>query len=96
MTDFPVLIQVIGREMQGYYAAHCPLSVPWALLAPHEKQAWLSHNQSLSRLAERGGLAPCEMVAVIEDRKWSRMDDAKAIATLKDYVAAFNATDGAA
>lgn len=48
--------------------------VPWALVAPHEKQATLNHYQTLERLATRGGLAPCELLAVLEGRKWKPMD----------------------
>jgi hypothetical protein len=48
--------------------------IPWAIIAPHEKQAWVNHHQDLSKLASRGGLSACEAVAVIEDRKWTRMD----------------------
>lgn len=51
----------------------CPASVPWGLLAPHEKQALRNHNQTLTRLAERGGCSPCELVALIEERRHQRM-----------------------
>lgn len=52
-------------------------SVPWALIAPHERQAQRNHSQSLERLAERGGLASCEMLAVLEDRPGRKMPDAE-------------------
>lgn len=43
--------------------------IPWDLIEPHEGQALLNHGgQTLGRLAERGGLAPYEAIAVIEDR----------------------------
>jgi hypothetical protein len=45
-------------------------SVPWGLLGPHWRQAERNHGQSLERLAQRGGLAPCEALAVIEGRSW--------------------------
>jgi len=41
---------------------------PWDLLAAHEEQAIKNHGQSLARLAERGGLDPEEMLAVMQDR----------------------------
>ena len=50
-------------------------SVPWALVEPHEKQAWKNHGQTLERLAERGGLDPTELLAVLEDRRWRRTDE---------------------
>ncbi|WP_211099537.1 hypothetical protein [Azospirillum agricola] len=51
-----------------------PASVPWSLLAPHEAQA------------ERGGLSPAEMVAVLEDRPWRHMDPAAAVARLHEII----------
>lgn len=44
-------------------------SIPWELIAPHEKQALENHcGQSLERLAQRGGLSAAEAVAIIEDK----------------------------
>jgi hypothetical protein len=56
-------------------------SVPWVLLAPHEMQAERNHGQTLERLAERGGLSPCEMIAIIDDQPLdlSNMDEAAAV-----------------
>ena len=48
--------------------------IPWDLIASHEARAIRNHDQSLQRLAERGGLSPDEALAVIEDRPWHRMD----------------------
>jgi hypothetical protein len=45
-----------------------PKSIPWEMIAPHEKQAFSNHNQSLKRLAERGGLSPTEAMLVLENR----------------------------
>lgn len=50
-------------------------NVPWAFVAPHERQAQLNHGQSLKRLAERGGLSWCELLFVIEDRDWNDMTE---------------------
>lgn len=44
----------------------CPKSVPFELL--DENQAKSNHYQTLQRLAERGGLYPTEMIAVIAKR----------------------------
>lgn len=46
-------------------AVGCPHSVPWAFVEPHAEQAVENHDQTLERLAARGGLSPSEMVAVI-------------------------------
>lgn len=45
-------------------------SVPWDLVEPHRKRAMENHYQTLERLAERGGLGPAELFAVVEDRPW--------------------------
>lgn len=51
-------------------------TIPWGLIAPHEKQALKNHGQTLKRLAERGGLSFCEALAVLEDRQWRNTDNA--------------------
>lgn len=58
-AEFPILHRKARRNQ-----------IPWAMIAPHESQALKNHDQTLERLAERGGLAPSEAVAVLEDRKW--------------------------
>ena len=57
-------------------------AIPWRLIAPHERQAQRTHSQTLERLAERGGLSPCEAMAVLEDREWCRMVPTEARAQL--------------
>lgn len=42
-------------------------SIPWSMIEPHERQAKSFHDQSLERLAQRGGLAPSEALAVLDD-----------------------------
>lgn len=65
---FPILY---GRRERSLYAeSGLSDSVPWGVLAPHEEQARNNHQQSLKRLAERGGLCPREMAAVIRDESW--------------------------
>lgn len=58
-------------------------SIPWEMIAPHERQAQRNHSQTLKRLAERGGLSPCEAVAVMLDRRWEAMEEQDAL----DYLA---------
>lgn len=48
-----------------------PRSVPWSLVEPHEKQALSNHDQTLERLAQRGGLTWMELADVIEGKKWN-------------------------
>ena len=49
-------------------------SVSWSLFERHQEQALKNHSQTLERLAERGGLSCCEALAIIENRRWKRMD----------------------
>jgi hypothetical protein len=59
---FPVL---------NHRADNFPLSsVPWGFVAPHEAQARRNHDQTLQRLAERGGLSAKEMLAVVSGKHW--------------------------
>lgn len=91
---FPLLYS--GRRRHRGAEDERPASIPLAMIAPHEAQAQRNHYQSLRRLAERGGLAPCEAVAVLEDREWHRMDEAAALARLAVLVAAFETMTGGA
>ena len=50
-------------------------TIPWALISGHEDQAQTNHGQSLTRLAERGGLGPSEAVVIIQDRLWRRLNE---------------------
>lgn len=69
--EFPIMF---GTGV-GYHEK--PLAtIPWKILEPHEDQAYKNHCQSLHRLAERGGLSPCEAIAVIEDRSWRPVKNA--------------------
>lgn len=47
--------------------------IPWRIVEDHEARAKRNHHQTLERLAERGGLSPCEIVALLEDRPWESM-----------------------
>jgi hypothetical protein len=87
---FPVLIQ---RRRPTMLERHMPMTVPWAMLAPHEKQALLNHDQTLEVLASRGGLSSCEMCAILEDRKWRQMSDESADNTLARKVLEWAASE---
>ncbi len=47
------------------------------------RQALKNHNQTLERLAERGGLSLCEAAAIAEKRSWRAMTTDEALAALK-------------
>lgn len=53
---------ILGSRPQQY--------IPRGLLMIHEGQAWENHGQSLSQLAQRGGLSWAEALAIIEGKKW--------------------------
>jgi hypothetical protein len=59
MRRFPVITGQSGvpREVHTRW----PRSVPWAFVETFREQAEDNHDQTLERLAERGGLAPNEM-----------------------------------
>lgn len=62
MKQFPVL-----------HSSHCEGEtefIPWEILEPHEKQAYVNHRQSLEQLAIRGGLNWREIYAVIMDKEF--------------------------
>ena len=69
---FPVLWSWRREERAALERLGCPHDVPWEFVAPHEPQALRNHGQTLARLAERGGLSPAELLAVIEGRGWPR------------------------
>lgn len=48
-------------------------SVEWEVIAPHEAQALKNHDQTLKRLAERGGLDVLELYAVLKGIGWKEM-----------------------
>ncbi len=44
-------------------------TIPWHIIQPHEARAILNHDQTLERLAQRGGLAAIEAVCVLENKR---------------------------
>lgn len=64
--------------------------IPWAFIAPYEARAKRNHSQTLDRLRERGGLSPCEAVAIVKDLDWEQvkaMSPAEADIELRRMVA---------
>lgn len=80
---FPVLHDRRGKDDKT------PTDVPWALVVAHERQAYRNHEQTVQRLAERGGLCPSEMVAVFEDRQWGPLPTRVALLLIDAKVAAY-------
>lgn len=66
MRMFPILATGNRRHDGGERRVR---AVPWAMMAPHEGAAKDNHDQTLERLAERGGLSAYEAVRAIEDRR---------------------------
>lgn len=62
--DFPILRE---RSAERAHPA-ARRSVPWAWLAPFEQQARANHDQTLKRLAERGGLSPGELFCAVHGK----------------------------
>lgn len=54
------------------------VDIPWSTIESHRVQAEKNHYQTLERLAERGGLAWSEALAVLEDRPYTKMDEKQA------------------
>lgn len=51
--------------------------IPFSML--NEEWAKRNHQQTLNRLAERGGLSPSEAIAIMDKRKWLAMPDKAAL-----------------
>jgi hypothetical protein len=64
MKQFPIMVGYQGT------AGPCPSSIPWDAIAPYEGHALENHQQSLERLAQRGGLDPIEAYMVMTGRRW--------------------------
>jgi len=47
-------------------------SIPYDMIAEHEAQVYLNHQQSLDRLAERGGLYYDEICCILDDAAFNK------------------------
>ena len=83
---FPVLWPWRDEERKTCDALGCPRDISWALVETHDLQARKNHAQSLTRLAERAGLDPCELVAVLEDRPFRSIPLGDAVRRLLELV----------
>jgi hypothetical protein len=90
---FPILWTYRREDGKEWERLGCPRTVPWAFMAPHAERAMKNHDQTLERLAERGGLSPSEMVCVLENRGWRdvlSLSDVDAIGRLLAHCATWN------
>jgi hypothetical protein len=70
VTGMPERFPILLSPSEARAHPDWPRSVPWSLVAPHAAQAERNHSQTLTRLAERGGLGTQELVAVLRDVFW--------------------------
>lgn len=98
---FPIMIhdgsrlREVNRLIRDAGQSFVVIALPWEMIATHEKQAQRNHYQSLTRLAERGGLSAREAVAVLEDRKFDavKITDVEANGRLIDLVIEWNQSE---
>ena len=57
----------------------CPRSIDSKLLEPYERQALKNHGQTLKRLAERGGLSPQEIYAIVNEVRLEMFPNKEAV-----------------
>jgi hypothetical protein len=86
LTSYKLAEHVVAARAAGL--CQITVAIPWGLIAPHARQAWENHTQTLERLAQRGGLSRCEAVAVLENRPWRKMDQVEAERRLAELIAA--------
>lgn len=87
---FPVLLDYYTSKDLAASETVCLSSVPWGFMIQFERTARQFHNQSLERLAERGGLSPNEIVVIITNsHDWIRVPVRTAVDFLKQRVAEY-------
>lgn len=68
-------------------------SVKLAMMLEHQQQALRNHDQTIQRLAERGGLDPAEAIAVLLDRKYEYESEGAALLKLDAFVDEWEAAE---
>jgi len=58
------------REAMPIMGATLLSEMPFAMLVPHQAQALSNHDQTLERLAQRGGLGVSEAIDILEGNRW--------------------------
>lgn len=76
------MFRVMGKE-------DCPREIDIRFVLPHGRQAKINHNQTVNRLNERGGLTPSELIAVLEDRQYTRMPENVAASLVNKFLEDF-------
>lgn len=67
VKEFPML-PLDRKEREEF--PNFPTSIPWDLVEPHRAMAMRNHDQTLERLAERGGLSPEEFYMIANGLRW--------------------------
>lgn len=70
---FPIIEPYGPLERKQHGDFRIPRWIRWSLIEPHREQARLNHGQTLERLAELGGLCPHELVAVLTDNPYRKV-----------------------
>lgn len=83
------MIRMVYMLERKFPILNAGMDIPWIIMEPHNKQAWMNHGQDLERLAERGGLGWSEALAVLEDRKYKYIDEDVARTRVLEIVADF-------
>lgn len=65
MRRFPVMRPYAERRKLG--EDYLPRDIPWSVVAPFAQRAVKNHDQTLERLAERGGLSAYELRCLLSD-----------------------------
>jgi hypothetical protein len=81
--SFPVLLDHdfrlrTARSLRETGACLSCVGIPQAMLRDHLDQFYLNHGKSIHQLAQMGGLAADECLAILEDRRWLPIDEADA------------------
>lgn len=66
MKKFPIMSSIRGDEK---------LYIPWEFAELARDQAFRNHDQTLERLAERGGLDPIEFYGACHGMNWIQLHD---------------------
>lgn len=86
MKTFPILYPPGQRRPAG-----APSSIPMVLVERHVDQAQRNHFASLEVIAQRGGVCPAELIAILEDREYRPMVFDAAVRQIAALVGAFEA-----
>jgi hypothetical protein len=65
----PKRFPILGARDRVERGQEYPASVSWSFVQPFAKQAEDNHSQTLSRLAERGGLSPAELWCIAHGKR---------------------------